>query len=664
MSSSRQNQYQKGIDSSNSFYNNSNKTLADCRNLFQVGHYSRKSVELLLNLMMREDPGYGILENRTLDKVQQDVLVRHRRVTINVINDLVCAKPHWMLYYDHHDDNDDLSTVTMEGDIRSVHDDDVIVKDHASMSSNPSNASLSDLKGVKHMVHPVEYEYTLTDELEADLHQKISDLKGNKSLSDADKLLNEDKLKKAMKRQIHITMSSYHTRYNAFISLEQKRLENGIREEKNIVDNYKNLSTSGKAIINSVMTTSLKEKLHAREDYQKAASLPCIMGVFQAFLHTLKDAAGDPTAKRKDEMKRLLDFKMKPMESAASYSVRYTDQLVNCLDVNLTLDKHDCLAGAVDGLTDEYDGFRLQLQDERLRDWKTRWSLPELWKQLLRFEEEFVLPKRTRGRETTISHAAVTKRHQTPKSPTKSDGPTNTIGYCFLYARDGVCTRSGCTRDHSNLEAAKTAFRSYMATHKCDRANNSCTPTSCYWMRGMPTKEATGNKTDSVFLSKKAISDPFRNAICAEVSLPDTPIVMKAKLDTRSNTKLTRDLYHVPHDHWSVAMLDSGTNKVLFKTLDFLEHVTECDTHATIASANTQSGTLKVTHKGALPGLMHDIPVLVSPDITANLIGEDVLDEHNWEICASEPGNQCRIIRHRDTGQCLKLASKHDSMDG
>ena len=118
MSSSRQNQYQKGIDSSNSFYNNSNKTLADCRNLFQVGHYSRKSVELLLNLMMREDPGYGILENRTLDKVQQDVLVRHRRVTINVINDLVCAKPHWMLYYDHHDDNDDLSTVTMEGDIR------------------------------------------------------------------------------------------------------------------------------------------------------------------------------------------------------------------------------------------------------------------------------------------------------------------------------------------------------------------------------------------------------------------------------------------------------------------------------------------------------------------------------------------------------------------
>ena len=53
---------------------------------------------------------------------------------------------------------------------------------------------------------------------------------------------------------------------------------------------------------------------------------------------------------------------MKPNESAASYALRFDDQLTGCLDAKVHLERKSALSAAITGLSSEYDGFRHDLK--------------------------------------------------------------------------------------------------------------------------------------------------------------------------------------------------------------------------------------------------------------------------------------------------------------
>lgn len=208
---------------------------------------------------------------------------------------------------------------------------------------------------------------------------------------------------------------------------------------------------------------------------------------------------------------------MKPNETAASYSLRFGDQLSTCLDAHATLHRDDCLHAAFAGLPEEYDGLRSVLSLKENRNWASTWTLPDQWEEVIAHEEHVVLPIRARqkAQQALVSNAAVSNgrnpnNKSRNKSPSSKTANARTGGsLCLLLGRDGNCSRRGCRYNHNDPAACADEYKSFMSRHKCSQFT-LCTEAACFW----PVKPAAPAHNNSQPACPQCIVAELKKTLC------------------------------------------------------------------------------------------------------------------------------------------------------
>ena len=482
----------------------------------------------------------------------------------------------------------------------------------------------------------------------------------------------------------------YELKYKTWEACQVGRAIQGQKKQMAIQKTYGEYSLTIMAELTNVSDQDLRDKLDVSPEWKEACKRPCAMGMYQAWTNLIK-GAGEQLDKRAIlETDKLNQMKMKSTESMAAYIIRFCDQMMNCVDVGVTLVKELTMRRFLDSLADDYGNCSMSFfNDHRnsggLTGWAREETLANTFKQVKEFDDQFIMPKRKVKDITAKVTAAKVKKDGADKTKERGEGTRDNSNRPCFRNLCGTCTRGDrCSWSHEITEAGKKEVTDFLDRHDCTHHANGCTKDKCLWKKEIEGKDKLVAKrtvfnpglSGAAITAKKAALEPFGPATLAwcgtlpeALRLPKTSIaeditfhhVAKKGTAKSKHANPKKDLRHTGHMDKDVFATDSCCNIVLTDNRAAFDDFTPMNCTLMVDTATEKGVETEFQGMGTLAHPL-GVKAYYTQDTNGTILGDDPMITAGWTIGKSQPDNDFRMLWHAERKIQMKFLRNHEGL--